>query len=127
MGVADGSFHEVRMTTIDSVRVGKFTVQNVKCAVQPKEKPDAPSLLGNSFLNKFTYKFNPGAETVTFSQIRAAESTPAKAVRKGKTVAPARRGRTSRPPSAPAVGKDSTPSAAKDSGRAAEVRCGTEI
>ena len=38
--VADGSSHEAKLMTLDSVRVGKFTVRNVECAVSSKEKSE---------------------------------------------------------------------------------------
>ena len=113
LSVADGTSHEAKLMTLDSVRVGKFTVRNVECAVSSAEKSDVPPLLGGPFLKHFTFKMNQAAGTVTFSKIETPESanaTPkAKAAGKGKTVAPSRRGRTSRPKAAPASGNDATP------------------
>ena len=40
--VADGSSFEARLVTIDSVRVGKFTVEDVQCAVLPQDYAQAP-------------------------------------------------------------------------------------
>lgn len=107
--VADGSSHEGKLMTLASVRVGKFTVQNVECAVSSKEKSDVPPLLGGPFLKHFTFKMNQAAGTVTFSKIETPEAATPKAVGKGKALAPARRARTSRPKAAPAVAKDETP------------------
>ncbi len=104
--VADGTSHEGKLMTIDSVRIGKFTVRNVECAVSSKEKSNVPPLLGGPFLKHFTFKMNQAAGTVTFTKIETPEAATPKAVRKGKTLAPARRGRTSRPSATP---KDDTP------------------
>ena len=68
-----------------------------------------PPLLGGPFLKHFTFKMNQAAGTVTFTKIETPETATAKAAGKGKTVAPSRRGRTSRPKAAPGVGKDETP------------------
>ncbi len=113
LSVADGTSHEAKLVTLDSVRVGKFTVKNVECAVSSKEKSDVPPLLGGPFLKHFTFKMNQAAGTVTFSKIETPETASAsattKAVGKGKTLAPSRRGRSSRAKAAPAAGKDDTP------------------
>ena len=103
--VADGSSHEAKMMTLDSVRVGKFTVRNVECAVSSEEKSNVPPLLGGPFLKHFTFKMNQAAGTVTFTKIETPETAAPKAVRKGKTVAPSRRGRTTRPKTAPPPGR----------------------
>ena len=104
--VADGSSHEAKMMTLDSVRVGKFTVRNVECAVSSKEKSNVPPLLGGPFLKHFTFKMNQAAGTVTFSKIETPETAASKSTRKGKTVAPSRRG-VGRPgrSTAPAAGR----------------------
>ena len=73
--VADGSSHEAKMMTLDSVRVGKFTVRNVECAVSSKEKSNVPPLLGGPFLKHFTFKMNQAAGTVTFTKIETPEAT----------------------------------------------------
>jgi len=54
--VADGSVIHARQMTIPSVRVGKFTLDNVICAVMPADKKDTPLLLGQSFINQFTHR-----------------------------------------------------------------------
>ena len=58
--VADGSVIEARQMTIPSVRVGKFTLNNVACAVMPADKRDVPPLLGQTFINQFTHKIEAG-------------------------------------------------------------------
>ncbi len=58
--VADGSVIEARQTTIPSVRVGKFTLNNVACAVMPADKRYVMPLLGQTFINQFTHKIEAG-------------------------------------------------------------------
>ena len=83
--VADGSSHEAKMMTLDSVRVGKFTVRNVECAVSSKEKSNVPPLLGGPFLKHFTFKMNQAAGTVTFTKIETPETaTPKQGRRQGE-------------------------------------------
>lgn len=66
---ADGSIVEARQMTIDSMRVGKFTVKNVVCAVMPPDKGDVDPLLGQTFHRHFTYRFTPDSGRLTLSQI----------------------------------------------------------
>ena len=56
--------------TLDSVRVGKFTVKDVRCAVLPAGLTQAPPLLGGSFLRHFSYRHNPGGGKVTFWKVQ---------------------------------------------------------
>ena len=56
--VADGSIVEAKRMTIPSVRVGKFTVQDVVCIVMPADKEDVSPLLGQTFLKNFTHQFS---------------------------------------------------------------------
>jgi len=96
MQAADGSSHKCKKMTLASVRVGKFTVHNVECVVAAKDKSDVPPLLGGPFLKHFTFKMNQAAGTVTFSKVETPEGESTKAVRKGKSSTPTRRGRSSR-------------------------------
>jgi aspartyl protease family protein len=73
--VADGSVIQARQMTIPSVRVGKFTLTNVACAVMPADKKDAPLLLGQSFINQFTHKVEGGR--LILSKVET-EPTPSK-------------------------------------------------
>ena len=85
---ADGRVHEGKLMTLKSVRVGKFTIENVECAVMPASLKNAPALLGGSFLKYFTYKLAPESSTLTLSKVGAAEvdavRAPAKKPAKGK-------------------------------------------
>jgi len=70
---ADGRVHEGTLMTLKSVRVGKFTIENVECAVMPASLKNAPPLLGGSFLKYFTYKLAPESSTLTLSKIGGPE------------------------------------------------------
>ncbi|HTU27410.1 MAG TPA: TIGR02281 family clan AA aspartic protease [Pirellulales bacterium] len=53
--LADGREVDGQLIKIDSVRVGKFTVENVECVVLDPKATKAMSLLGLSFLGNFTF------------------------------------------------------------------------
>ena len=57
---ASGGVTAAKLMTIDTVRVGPFTVNHVECAVLPPNKRDVPLLLGQSFINQFTHKVDNG-------------------------------------------------------------------
>jgi clan AA aspartic protease (TIGR02281 family) len=67
--VADGSEVEVFKAVIPSVRVGKFIVKDVECAVMPPDKANVAPLLGQTFLHHFTYKTGAGSSTLVLSKI----------------------------------------------------------
>lgn len=69
LSVADGRKVKGRMMTLKSIKVGKFTVSNVECAVLPPEMADAPPLLGGTFLKNFNYKISPDQAKLTLSLI----------------------------------------------------------
>ncbi len=110
---ADGTVVEAKRLVIPSVRVGKFTVQNVECAVMPAGKGDVAPLLGQTFFKHFKVEFSAeacrlslkkldtdgdGAETKTVAD--AETKTSAKATTKGR--------RAVRPPRAAVKSKRST-------------------
>jgi clan AA aspartic protease (TIGR02281 family) len=72
--VADGSIVEAKRMTIPSVRVGKFTVQDVVCLVMPAAKEDVPPLLGQTFLKNFTHQFSGETGTLVLSQVETPEA-----------------------------------------------------
>jgi len=82
---ADGSVHEGKLMTLKSVRVGKFTVENVECAVMGADLPNAPPLLGGSFLKYFTYKLVPEAGKLTLSKVAAGDAETPKRPARGAT------------------------------------------
>lgn len=76
--LADGRIIEARQVFAESVRVGKFTVENVECAVMPKNLPKPAAMLGLSFLEHFTYKIDTANGKLIMSKIETAGSGPKK-------------------------------------------------
>ena len=58
MKIADGSEIKGRKLVVPFVRVGKFTIANVECAVMPAEKLDVDPLLGQTFFKHFKVEFS---------------------------------------------------------------------
>jgi aspartyl protease family protein len=71
---ADGTEVEARQIKLKSVRVGKFTVSDVECAVMPEGKNDVDSLLGQSFFKQFEVKFSHEAGTLALKRLETADS-----------------------------------------------------
>ena len=90
--LADGNQVEGHVMSLKSVRVGRFTVENVACVVLDKGLKDAPAILGNSFLSNFVVKLDQHANELHLLEIAptsekksgngpraaAAEDSPAK-------------------------------------------------
>jgi clan AA aspartic protease (TIGR02281 family) len=72
--IADGSEVEGRQITLKSVRVGKFTVNDVECVVMPEGKNDVDPLLGQSFFKQFEVKFSNEAGTLALKRLEPADS-----------------------------------------------------
>ncbi|SIO60258.1 gag-polyprotein putative aspartyl protease [Singulisphaera sp. GP187] len=64
----DGQTLRAKRTTIKSVELGPLKIPNVECVVV-LEAYDAPPVLGTHFLNQFSYKLDPAAETLTLTQV----------------------------------------------------------
>jgi clan AA aspartic protease (TIGR02281 family) len=75
--VADGSVIEVKQMTIPSVRVGKFTVKDVPCVVMPADRSSATALLGQTFLQNFTHKFNSATGSLVLTRVETSEAEKA--------------------------------------------------
>ena len=73
MQMADGRVISGRRVIAESARVGKFVVDNVECVAMPPEAVAAAPLLGQSFLQNFTYKIDSGKGTLRMSRIEVAE------------------------------------------------------
>jgi len=110
---ADGTVVEARRLVIPSVRVGKFTIQNVECAVMPAEKGDVDPLLGQTFFKHFKVEYSAEARKLSLKKLDTtgdgdetksvadADAKPsAKATTKGR--------RTVRPPRTTARSKRAT-------------------
>ncbi len=74
MQLADGTVIEGHRKIIPSVRVGKFVVEKVECAVLGEEAVNAEPLLGMSFLGHFKFELDSDAKTLTMVKIAGAES-----------------------------------------------------
>ena len=92
---ADGTVVEARQMTIPSMRVGRFTINAVECAVMPAGKGDVAPLLGQSFHRHFTYKFTPESGHLVMSRVEGLEpSTQATRPTRGTSRTKARAGRS---------------------------------
>ncbi|MFO0957733.1 MAG: retroviral-like aspartic protease family protein [Isosphaeraceae bacterium] len=74
--VADGRKFEARRGVLNSIRVGKFAVEQVDCIVMPAEFANAPALLGGSFLRHFTVKLDQAGQSVTLSRVAEEPAPP---------------------------------------------------
>jgi aspartyl protease family protein len=75
VSLADGRVVPATLIKLGSVRVGKFTVEDVECCVLGPEAPDAPPLLGMSFLGQF--KFEVDAQQAELKLVRVDSGEPA--------------------------------------------------
>jgi clan AA aspartic protease (TIGR02281 family) len=76
---ADGTTIRAKQMTIPSIRVSKFTITNVKCAVMPEEKGDVDPLLGQSFFKHFKVEYSPEARTLNLKRLETTNSDGATA------------------------------------------------
>ena len=67
--LADGRPIEAKGITVDSMRVGKFTVENVRCGVLGPEAVAAEPLLGMSFLRQFKFELDTQKKTLTMVKV----------------------------------------------------------
>jgi aspartyl protease family protein len=56
--------------TLPSVRVGKFSLENVECAVLGPEATRAEALLGMSFLGAFQFEIDSAAKKLTMVKVQ---------------------------------------------------------
>jgi clan AA aspartic protease (TIGR02281 family) len=80
--VADGTKVTAKEMIIRTMRVGKLAVKDVTCVVMPKEKAEVTPLLGQSFLQRFDYKYTQGTGTLVLTKVEPDE--PAGTPGKGK-------------------------------------------
>jgi clan AA aspartic protease (TIGR02281 family) len=107
---ADGAVTEGRLVKLASVRVGKFTIENVDCAVMPADKKDAPALLGGTFLRNFTYNMNAETGSLKLSRVDTAADNPRPT---GRPATPKRSVRPA-PPARAKMPKDGAPAKAQE-------------
>jgi aspartyl protease family protein len=86
--LADGKLVTAKLVVAKSVRVGKFSAENVECAVMPADLLEAAPLLGMSYLKHFTFKIDPGDSKLIMSTVEDSDKparTPARnPMRRGK-------------------------------------------
>jgi aspartyl protease family protein len=68
--LANGTTIQGHQMTLTTVRVGRFTVPDVRCVVLEKGLPDAPLLLGGSFLNHFIVKLDPAKAELQLTEVK---------------------------------------------------------
>lgn len=75
VSTADGKVTDVKVMTLDSIKVGQFTVQNVKCYVLP-QKVAGSNLLGGTFLRNFICRMDLSALELHLTQVGPAQDPP---------------------------------------------------
>lgn len=73
--MADGRVIEARQAVAKSVRVGKFTLENVACAVLPPAAVLAEPLLGQTFLGQFSYKVESDRSVLVMTRVDGDQGT----------------------------------------------------
>lgn len=76
--LADGREIDGRLMKLASVRVGKFQVDNVECAVLGDEAVAAEPLLGMSFLEHFKFEVDAAAKKLTMVKVSGTEGSSTK-------------------------------------------------
>jgi clan AA aspartic protease (TIGR02281 family) len=78
VGLADGSEVPGYLKTIPSVRVGRFTVENVECVVLGPQAVRAPALLGMSFLGQFKIELDANRAELKMVKVDIEATKPKK-------------------------------------------------
>jgi clan AA aspartic protease (TIGR02281 family) len=81
--VADGTKVTAKEMTIRTVSVGRLTVKDVTCVVMPRDRGDVAPLLGQSFLQRFDYKYTQGSGRLILNKVEPNE--PVTKPRKGNS------------------------------------------
>ncbi|HEY2252864.1 MAG TPA: TIGR02281 family clan AA aspartic protease [Planctomycetaceae bacterium] len=76
VSLADGREVPATLIKLASVRVGKFTVEDVECCVLGREAPDAPPLLGMSFLGQFKFEVDSQQAELKLVKVDSGEPVP---------------------------------------------------
>ena len=77
LSLADGRTVSGKLITIPVLRVGKFTVNDVQCAVLGPEAINASPLLGMTFLGNFKFELNAADATLSMVQIETSDTSAA--------------------------------------------------
>jgi len=67
--LADGRKIQGQLINAKSIRVGKFTVENVTCVVLGPDAPNAEALLGMTFLGNFKVELNAAESSLSMVKI----------------------------------------------------------
>jgi aspartyl protease family protein len=70
---ADGKPTQTHVVMLDSVRVGQYTVENVRCVVYPPSV-EGSNLLGGTFLRNFICRVDIGAKELHLTQVAGTPS-----------------------------------------------------
>jgi clan AA aspartic protease (TIGR02281 family) len=76
--LADGREIDGRLMKLSSVRIGKFQVDNVECAVLGDEAVAAEPLLGMSFLEHFKFEIDSSAKKLTMVKVSGSDGPATK-------------------------------------------------
>jgi clan AA aspartic protease (TIGR02281 family) len=76
--MADGRIVKAKKVIAKTVRVGKFEVDKVECAVMPADLLDAGSVLGQTFLRNFTYKIDTERSKLVMTRVDSGAAAGAK-------------------------------------------------
>ncbi len=76
--LADGREIDGRLMKLASVRIGKFQVDNVECAVLSESAVAAQPLLGMSFLEHFKFEIDSSAKKLTMVKVSGTDGPAAK-------------------------------------------------
>ena len=72
--LADGHLVDAKEVTADTIRVGKFTIEKVRCAVLPEHLTDTEPMIGLSFLKNFVYKIDTTRSKLVMSKVDMSET-----------------------------------------------------
>ena len=79
--LADGRQIEAHLMKLNSVRIGKFTVDNVECAVLGNDAVNAEPLLGMSFLENFKFEIDSADKKLALVKITGSETAASRSAR----------------------------------------------
>lgn len=71
--IANGDIIEAKLVLLESVRVGKFTVNNVECAVLEESATNASGLLGMSFLGNYKWELDSAKAELKLMSVETEE------------------------------------------------------
>jgi aspartyl protease family protein len=72
--MADGRVVEGKLVMAEKIRVGRFTVENVECAVMPAELAEAYPFLGLNFFKHFTFKIDNQEGKLILARVEDSEA-----------------------------------------------------